>query len=522
MIVVLDTNVFHSDVHADRSQFRSILDDAATKGSFAVVVPDVVLQELDKQFARRSKKVVKTINKAVGEQESELQSLGMERPEAMVPDDEAVKAYRSTLEARLARGGARVAATPDNLEPAISWAVTRRKPFKESGEGFQDAVIWLTVLSLATEHEDDIVLVTSNTRDFGGDEPSGLAKVLADDLAARGRPHDQVRLVEGISAFVEEVAVQRLESVESAKRLAKDGAFEGPLESALVYSRLNQQGLSLGVELDTDPQVLAWDLLSLAVDSAAELPGGDLLIDATAKASVLIDAIVFKADYYLVEDDDAVTLAVTDSDYNEHYLEAETELVVCLDLEITTDPAGSDVQVEVRGVDLAPEELLARALRGSKLADLLESVRHEAEGEETDEYIPEQAIESDLDQVTVHSVYRGGSTRLRDVVESNGSTVVGDLVVSVDADVEWTANSPTIFDGDQFAGLRTDHENDASPLHDVETAAPLEIELTAAWDDEHGWHDLQIDRVALREIVLRSRRDRPTAAEALLGDLGEE
>jgi rRNA-processing protein FCF1 len=56
MLVVLDSNAFHADARADRSLIRSILDEALPKGSFELSVPEVVLQELDKQFAQRSKK----------------------------------------------------------------------------------------------------------------------------------------------------------------------------------------------------------------------------------------------------------------------------------------------------------------------------------------------------------------------------------------------------------------------------------------------------------------------------------
>jgi rRNA-processing protein FCF1 len=66
MLVVLDSNAFRGDVRADRSRLRSILDGALAKGAFELFVPEVVLQELEKQFAQRSKKVVRDINKALG------------------------------------------------------------------------------------------------------------------------------------------------------------------------------------------------------------------------------------------------------------------------------------------------------------------------------------------------------------------------------------------------------------------------------------------------------------------------
>jgi hypothetical protein len=96
---------------------------------------------------------------------------------------------------------------------------------------------------------------------------------------------------------------ERLESARKrADELAASGAFEAAIERALMYSRLDQQTLELGVDLDEDPQVTSWGLESLTVEAAAELPGTELLIDATAEASVLVDLMIFRADYYPAEE----------------------------------------------------------------------------------------------------------------------------------------------------------------------------------------------------------------------------
>jgi len=52
LLIVLDTNMFRGDVHARRRQMRAVLDGAA-KGDFSLVLPEVVRQELVKQYPRR-------------------------------------------------------------------------------------------------------------------------------------------------------------------------------------------------------------------------------------------------------------------------------------------------------------------------------------------------------------------------------------------------------------------------------------------------------------------------------------
>jgi hypothetical protein len=107
MLVVLDTNAFHGDVRADRGRLRAIIDGALAKGAFELFVPEVVLQELDKQFAQRSRKVVKDINKALGDRETELRELGLTGPPPMALDDDDVAGYCTALEARITQAGGR-------------------------------------------------------------------------------------------------------------------------------------------------------------------------------------------------------------------------------------------------------------------------------------------------------------------------------------------------------------------------------------------------------------------------------
>lgn len=52
MLIVLDTNMFWGDVHAERPWLRAILD-GAEHGDFEVVVPEAVVQELVKRYPKR-------------------------------------------------------------------------------------------------------------------------------------------------------------------------------------------------------------------------------------------------------------------------------------------------------------------------------------------------------------------------------------------------------------------------------------------------------------------------------------
>lgn len=518
MLVVFDTNVFYGDVHADRSRLRSILDSAAEEELFEVLVPEVVMQELDKQYPRRAKKVIKAVNKALGEHSTELQELGLEGPTPMSRDDYNAETYRASLETRLTKAGTRVLSVPGDLSPAVPWAVRRRKPFKETGEGFPDAAIWLTVLELAGSTGDEIVFVSNNTNDFGdGQEPVGLGPDLQQDLVDRGRPRDQVRLVPGIGPFADEVAIRRDAADTLARELVESRRLDDAIEKALLWLSVDKAAMDLGVDLDDDPQITALDIDELHFEGAAELPGERLVIHAKAEASVLVDLYIFKPDYYAIEDNEGLLFSVSDPDWNDQFLEAQAEVTLDVDLEITADAGLSDVEVEAVAVVLAPIEIVSRALHGRRRAELFEVIRSELPSWPIESYAPEARIESDIDEVHTTSVVRGGDVRLVELIETEGDTHVCQLEVRVEADVEWVSSAPSSFDADHFSSLALG--GDAPILQDVDSSVPLVVDLTADWSPGCGWHNLTANRVALDEGEQKRRGARRSASEDFLDTL---
>jgi PIN domain len=87
-----------------------------------------------------------------------------------------------------------VVVDPYILQRAWQRCLTKRAPFKKSGDGgFKDAVLWESILSLASKHESfrqsPIVFISANTADFADtrvtDAPT-LRSELVDDARAAG------------------------------------------------------------------------------------------------------------------------------------------------------------------------------------------------------------------------------------------------------------------------------------------------------------------------------------------------
>jgi predicted nucleic acid-binding protein len=506
MIAVLDSNCFNDDARAARPKLQTVLE-AASKGAIEVVVPEVVLDELDKQFSSRSNRAYKAIRAEQGE----LGKLGLPIPAIPEVDTD----YRASLEAVLTASGVQIVPYPKDLRPAVRWAVLRRKPFDQDGKGFPDAVIWLTVLQLAEEHsEEGIVLVTAD-KDFAMSKSDPqLAKALREDLEAQGRPRDQVRRVPGISPFLEELGKRVKASRERAEELIEAGALDAEIESRILYEEVEQGPLRLGVELDNDPTIIGWDLEELRLDEAVTLPGNRIYLEVTAWSSAMLNLVIYRADYVLAIEANYVPFSVSNSDLNRHYVEAEAELMLELSLAITANEDGTDAEVDLLGVNLAPIELAARDLIEDP-DDFLDQLRPILVGKAVEEYSPDEAIESDIEETTIEAVNFGDSLRIGEVFSEPGEELSAEVKLSAEGDVTWVVTAPSPFDSEKFAGLAENEESGAPFLHDIESDVPLEIEVNATWNHSSGWHDLVVTRVALIADEARARASRPTAAEAL-------
>jgi hypothetical protein len=505
VLVVLDTNAFHSDVHGTQPRLSGILDGPLNQAAFEVFVPEVVMLELDKQFARRSKKLVREIDKAVGAHKGELAALGIAVPEGMTVDEDAVNDYRGRLEERLAKAGAKILPAPEDLSAALEWAVHRRKPFKHTGEGFQDAVIWLSILELASQRPEPIAFVSSNSKDFAEpDSDSKLAIDLRRDLIDRKRPGNQVRLVAGISAFADVVGTTA--SLEAARKLASAGKFRPAVEGAVLWSRLDRESLAFDIPLDSGPRVTGLDVEELEVEGAADLPGGDILVHVSAKIEVELDLLIDRSEYYASKERiDAQIDWLSVSYDNERYVQAEASATLLMDLTIVSTPDGTTSQTQIDTFSLAPVEAIMRALRGRAGAELVEELRAALDGHTVENYVADEPIESSLDDVSINGVSSLGRVRLVEMVDED-EPCAAVLETSAEVDVEWSSNAPTPFDADRFASLALNENSDAPPiLHDVDSLVPIDVHFTARYDDEHGWHDIEFDEVAL-ESEERERR----------------
>jgi hypothetical protein len=517
VLVILDSNAFHGDVAADRGLLRSVLDASMAADDFELFVPEVVLGELDRHFAAETKKVVREVNVAIGDHRDELRRLGFEAPARIENDPLRVVGYRSRLEKRLEAAGGKVLNTPTDLRPAVDWAVNRRKPFKVTGEGFPDAVIWLSVIELAVERPDEeILLVSANSADFAESKKrkDELPAEFVTDLVERGCRPGQVRIVPGIGAFAAEIGVNFDAALERAQELVAGGAFEQALEERFVETSVEPDALALGFDLEERPSIERASVEEIEIEEAAELPGGKRLrIVTRVKLALSLELSIFRSEFILAEEE--VQLTAGEVNFDNYYIEAGLETEVEVAVEILTDLDATEIHLDIGDLSPTDLELARRAVRGWGLRQLAEEAGKQLSGASVEGFTPEEAIESDVDETTVTEVDAEGEAELGELIEVDGSGLVCQVNLEITADIEWASFSPTPFDADYFASLTLNEDSGAPILQGHDSQVLLAVDLIATWDPgEPGWRDIELNTIEIAKSEMERRGGRMTAADA--------
>jgi hypothetical protein len=451
VLIVLDSNVFYGDVHARRARLSAVLT-GARNGDFAVMVPRVVLDELSRQFPERVGAVRKKATTALTNLAVEFSSLGLEQPQVPDLDEESLTAeYGGALEKRLTASGVEIAPHPD-LAAVISWAIARRKPFKQDGRGLPDAAIWLNVLKAAAS-VDDVVLVTGNTSDFGdGVVPPNLAPELVADLVAQGSPAGRVRLVTSLEQLVAEIVEPLALADVRARRLLDDQTTWLRLKEALTARMLSapfpQEGLDLPVPLDEDPQLDWVTIESASLQSARALDKGRLLLELQILVSMTMRMYVFKEDYYVAGE--PPELEVTDPDWNDHYLEATIDLAAFADVSVATDAKAQLVEIDVNGAEPAYGDALADARLSREEEVIAAEVPELVRGHSVRGYIPPEGAEADIEEAVLE-LFAPASVELDSVIEESGTTVEVIALVRGTGAVRWRMTAPAPFDIETYS-----------------------------------------------------------------------
>jgi hypothetical protein len=237
--VLIDTNVLCADYYLRGTSARLLLD-AGKRKYLQILVPVVVFRETVRRFRDETSGVVKEL----GRWRNKLSRVA--------PDLRFFENARSTLgaqandyEANLRRvlqmSNASFLDFPEvSHDQILNRMLARKKPMKADGKGYQDTLIWETVLAQQPSDDSPIHFITNNWTDFAESaEVTALAAELVEDLEKLGSTAKAVRMYRRLGDFTDE-------HVKPKREILLSGATLSP---GVEKSRVDLQAI-LGEALD--------------------------------------------------------------------------------------------------------------------------------------------------------------------------------------------------------------------------------------------------------------------------------
>ena len=354
MHFILDSSIFIAERFGASAHLSALLFASRAVG-YTVHIPRPALEEIVAAYSRRLESSAQKASATLVEL-SRLLGRDVDSSIADIDIAQETQFFRDRLSEQLMRTETKILDYPAiSYEQLVRQATSRRRPFNEKGAGFRDALIWHSVLELASNVADDIVLVSSD-KDFAG-EHGQLHDDLKEDLANHQLSQDKVVLASSLADLVEKRVRPKLGMVpweRPIEVLAQGGwNLEDSIGMTIQDACLGRvwEPKELGLpHVYEDPDLdIVEGVSDLTVADTRSLPSDQLLMKINAKVDCVMGVFIYKPDWYLIEDD---RMSVDDDDWNDHYVRAgisltlDCELDLVLDVSNPAQPVIRDVSVQ--------------------------------------------------------------------------------------------------------------------------------------------------------------------------------
>lgn len=167
-IVILDSNALFGRKQLTRVDVRLLLA-LAKSGEIRLVLPDVVLHELSRQWAEAANEAAEKARIALKKLNEARIEVGLD-PVADTTSTQDRSQYIDFARQLFTSHRGEVPVPPEvSVRDLLSKTIDEKKPFARDGRGFQDALIWQTVVEICEELSDPetlVLFVSNNTTDF--------------------------------------------------------------------------------------------------------------------------------------------------------------------------------------------------------------------------------------------------------------------------------------------------------------------------------------------------------------------
>lgn len=330
-IVYLDTSVAINESFL-RSEYAQAFLKACAILKYAVIVPEIVVDELIGNFPKELQERLLAFQKA----KKGLSKL-VDLEVAVSQLSDYVSAYGAWLKDLLDEHGVVVLPYPDvPAKELVEQSYELKKPFKDSGEGHKDYVIWKTILShiQSLDTVSSSMFLTNNTKDFCDTDDNGTYVLHADLAEQVVNPVSRPRVYTSIKAAFEGAVSPNLEGITlndipdlSAQNIdSMVGEFL--LEDLPSRSLYGLEGVPFGNEISIS-SIGSHSIGSISLKKVDD----EVVISVLGEVEIEVDGFMDKSAYYLHSDEDA-DIYVVDGNWNDHVMLVSSTVETDFDLTI--------------------------------------------------------------------------------------------------------------------------------------------------------------------------------------------
>lgn len=351
MKIIIDTNIIHCDYHLKGKRILTLTDVAARLG-YEVLIPEVVVDEIERQYCVEITNAVDDFKKSLGK----IVDLSLDRIKPPITDDfleVKCRDFRVEYEAGLAAMKIRTLPYPETPHKAlVAKELSQRKPFRDSKKGYRDALIWETVKGELKRKKGlmgkcQIIFLTENTRDFA--DGNRLHPDLIQELEDLGYQDNVIAIRTDCNHFFETEIYPQFEELDEIKKaLNTKGSFNrvtikehfAPILTPdfvdYLVMDVDELGMNTRLPLYCDtPYVESVYDPKTTVESVIRLADNSVLI--TAKISVIAEISYYLERSNLIDAMEYAKPQIINPEHNDYYMEATSiiELTATVNLRAT-------------------------------------------------------------------------------------------------------------------------------------------------------------------------------------------
>lgn len=338
MIVILDTNSIYEDFFLKSAGINKLISVART-GGHKIFIPEVVVLEMVKHYRESLEGIAAILQKQFARLHRKT-DIKAENPVTDAKVKQSVREYRAKFNEELKLLGISILPLPAAPhEEMIERCMRREKPFKESGVGYADALIWLSILNKASYFSGSkmfggprILFVTNNSSDFCKTGNWELHIDLQDELEMHEIPSGVIKVVKGL----DDASSLLYEDTDEVRTVAIWKYLQSPdfetsdfieiikerIELSLAYRPFSSEVLGFGPALEDPVVEQIYPDFHFELHSVESLDEGKVSICFDVSVTCLFDVYVFKSDLSQVN---RAKLSIYDYDWNNYYVAAQIE-----------------------------------------------------------------------------------------------------------------------------------------------------------------------------------------------------